>query len=176
MRKIHVGGFAAASVLTLTLGCASTPTGGPVKTRPMKGGDVDTGAGSVESERRRLQGTWQLTDLQVFSPSGQPLAAQATGTLRYDEFGNLSMHGKVTGGPDVESSVLNVTGRVVLDPAAHALRFQSMTAANGQQQPIDPQLDAKLVRYYEFVGDLLKTTVKASDGATTATATWKRIN
>lgn len=176
MRRMQMKAVAAALALATTLGCYQSPNSTPVKTRAMKGGDVDMGPNSLEATRRRLQGTWELTSLEVFSPSGQPLAAQAIGRLQYDEFGNLSMQGKITGGPDVDSSVLNVTGRVAIDPVAHTLRFQDVTSRTAEQPRVDPQLDAGLVRYYEFVGDMLKTTVKAADGRTTATATWKRVD
>ena len=162
--------------LAMFTACAETPTSTPVKTRAAKGGSVDTGPSSMEAERRKLQGAWELTSLQVFSPTGEPRAAEASGRLEYDEYGNLTMRGTVRGGPDIDNSVLNVTGRVVIDPVAHALRFQSITARNADERRVDPQLDASLIRYYEFDGDLLKTTVKGPNGATTATATWKRIN
>jgi hypothetical protein len=175
MRAIHFRTIVAAFGLASFVACAETPTGTPVKTRAAKGGDVNAGAGSLESERRRLQGAWELTSLQIFSPTGEPLAAQATGRLQYDEYGNLTMRGAVTGGPEVDSSVLNIAGRVEIDPVAHTLRFRSITARSADERRVDPQIDASLVRYYEFDGDLLKTTVKAANGSTTATATWKRI-
>lgn len=175
MQSTHLVAIVAALGLASFIACAETPTSTPAKTRAMKGGDVDTGASSMESERRRLQGSWELTALQVFSPTGEPRAAQATGRLDYDEYGNLTMRGTVAGGPDVDNSVLNVNGRVVIDPAAHTLRFQAITAASADDRHVDPQLDASLVRYYAFEGDFLKTTVKSASGATTATATWKRI-
>jgi hypothetical protein len=175
MPSTHLTPIVAAIGLASFIACAETPTSTPVKTRPMKAGDVDTGGSSIEAERRRLQGNWELTALQVFSPAGEPLAAQATGRLAYDEYGNLTMRGTVTGGPNVDNSVLNVNGRVVIDPVTHTLRFQSITARSADERRLDPQLDASLVRYYEFDGDLLKTTVKAASGSTTATATWKRV-
>jgi len=128
----------------------------------------------MESVRRQLQGTWELTTLQLFSPAGQPIPATATGRLKYDEYGNLSMQGTVNG-PDVDSSVLNLSGRAAIDPVAHTLKFEAISAKTLDDKRIDPQLDAKRVRYYEFVGDLLKTTIKSPEGATTATATWKRV-
>jgi len=70
----------------------------------------------------------------------------------------------------------SVSGRIVIDPVTHTFRFQAVTAPDADARRIDPQLDAAHVRYYEFVGDLLKTTVKDAKGATTATATWKRAS
>jgi hypothetical protein len=169
MRRIHLVSIAAAPIVALLLGCESAP-----RARPVKGGPVDTGLGSMESVRRQLQGTWELTTLQLFSPAGQPIPATATGRLKYDEYGNLSMQGTVNG-PDVDSSVLNLSGRAAIDPVAHTLKFEAISAKTLDDKRIDPQLDAKRVRYYEFVGDLLKTTIKSPQGATTATATWKRV-
>ena len=175
MQATHLRTIAATLLLASFVACAESPTGTTVKTRTPKGGDVNSGLGSLESERRRLQGAWELTSLQIFSPTGEPLAAQATGRLEYDEYGNLTMRGTVTGGPQVDNSVLNIAGRVEIDPVAHTLRFRSITARSADERRVDPQLDASLVRYYEFDGDLLKTTVKAANGSTTATGTWKRI-
>ena len=171
MRHINIIVVAAALALPVVIGCESAP-----RVRPVKGGPVETGPESIESVRRQLQGTWDLTSLELVSPTGEKTAAQATGRLTYDEFGNLAMQGTVTGGANLDPSALNLTGRVTIDPGTHTLRFGSITAPNNDAKRVDPQLDAAHVRYYEFVDGLLKTTVKTADGRTTATATWKRIN
>jgi hypothetical protein len=134
---------------------------------------VDTGTGSVESVRRQLQGTWDLVSLEVASPSG-PVKVPATGQLKYDEYGNLSVDGSVTD-PRIDSGVLKLSGRAIIDPAKHMLRLTNMTGTTtSAEQALDSNIDPAKVRYYEFVGDLLKTTVKDASGATTATTTWKR--
>jgi len=158
-------------VLPLVQGCKAAP-----RVRPVKAGDVDTGAQSTEAVRRQFLGTWELASLAVTSPSGEATPVDATGRMQYDEFGNLSMRGTITGNQNLDSSVLNVSGRIVIDPVTHTFRFQAVSAPNADARRIDPQLDAAHVRYYEFVGDLLKTTVKDAKGATTATATWKRAS
>jgi hypothetical protein len=150
-------------------GCQAAP-----RARPVKMGPVDTGLESVEAARRQLKGTWELVSLDVFSPSGERQAAQASGQLTYDEFGNLAMKGTITGGAQIDPSALNLTGRVAIDPVAHTLKITAVDAASTDDRRVDPKLDASKVRYYEFAGDLLKTTVKDASGKTTATATWKR--
>ena len=95
--------------------------------------------------------------------------------MRYDEYGNMSMRGTVTGTPTLDPSMLNLTGRVAIDPTAKTLKFTAVDAATADDRRVDPTLDAKNTRYFEFTGDLLLTTVKAPDGKTTATAMWKRI-
>jgi hypothetical protein len=168
MRTIHVLPVA---VLTFALlaGCQAAP-----RARPVKMGPVDAGAGSVEAARRQLQGTWQLVELDVYSPSGQKTPVQASGRLTYDDHGNLAMRGTITGSAQVDPSALNFEGRVAIDPDAHTIKLTGVTAASADDKRVDPKLDASKVRYYEFEGDLLKTTLKDSAGTTTATATWKR--
>src|SRR4029453_14585270 len=112
MPSPHRAAIGIAIALATFMACAETPTSTPVKTRAAKGGSVDAGPSSMEAERRRLQGAWELTSPQVFSPTGEPRAADATGRLEYDEYGNLTMRGTVRGGPDIDNSALNITGRV----------------------------------------------------------------
>jgi hypothetical protein len=100
---------------------------------------------------------------------------EASGRLQYDEFGNLAMRGNITGSQQIDPGVLNLTGQVAIDPAAHSLRFRAISAASPDERRVDPQLDATRVRYYEFSGGLLTTTIKDGSGAPTAIATWKRV-
>jgi len=160
----------AAALALLVSGCTAAP-----RVRPVKMGDVDTGINSIESVRRQLKGTWELVSLDVFSPSGEKTAAQAKGRLTYDEYGNLAMKGTIEGAPNLDPSVLNLTGRVTIDPDLHVIRIGGVTAANADARRIDPKLDATNTRYYAFEGDLLKTTLKNPGGVTTATATWKKV-
>lgn len=159
----------AAIGLAALAGCESAP-----RARPVKMGPVDTGPASVESVRRQLQGTWELVSLQIFTASG-PVSPEASGRLEYDEFGNLSMRGSIPAAADVDPSVLNLTGRAVIDPNTQTLRLQSISARTADEKRVDPKLDPQHVRYYEFADGLLKTTVKDATGKPTATATWKKI-
>lgn len=170
MQRIPPAIIAALLVLPLCGACTSAP-----RVRPVKMGDVDTGGSSVEAVRRQLMGSWELTSLVIYSPTGEKTPAQASGTLKYDEYGNLAMRGTVTGTSTLDPSMLNLTGRVAIDPAAKTIKFTAVESATADDRRVDPTLDAKNTRYYEFTNDLLLTTVKAADGRTTATAMWKRI-
>jgi hypothetical protein len=151
-------------------GCAAAP-----RARPVKMGPAEAGLGTIEDERHRLKGTWQLVSLQVMPASGEPLPVEAQGVLTYDDYGNLTMKGTVTASAQVDPSALNITGRAVIDPDAHTIRILDVKAPDADAARVDPAYDATKVRHYEFVGDdLLKTTVKDASGRTTATATWKR--
>jgi len=170
MQRLHCRLAVAILLLPILAACTGAP-----RTRPVKAGDVDTGATSVEAVRRQLMGSWELTSLVIHSPTGEKTPAQASGTMRYDEYGNMSMRGTVTGTSTLDPSLLNLTGRVAIDPTAKTLKFTAVDAATADDRRVDPALDAKNTRYFEFTGDLLLTTVKAPDGKTTATAMWKRI-
>src|SRR5215472_8872386 len=160
----------AALALPFTAGCPAAP-----RARPVKMGPTDTGVGSVESERRRLKGTWQLESLQMLSQTGQMLTVQAQGVLTYDDYGNLTMKGTVTGSTDIDPAALNISGRAAIDPDKHTIRILNVTAATPDDKRVDPSIDPSKVRHYEFVGvDELRTTVVNAEGKTTASATWKR--
>ena len=169
MQRIPVFLIVAALALPV-FGCKADP-----RVRPVKMGPVDTGPTSIEAVRRQLKGTWELTSLDLFSASGEKTTPQARGRLQYDEYGNLSMQGSITGTATVDPSMLNLSGRVAIDPNARTLQIMRVDAPTQEAKRVDPRLDMKNVRYYEFQGDVLKTTIKDANGATTATATWKKI-
>ena len=168
MRRIHL--FLVTALATFVLaGCQAAP-----RARPVKMGPVDAGAGSVEAARRQLQGTWQLVELDILSPSGEKTPVQASGRLTYDDHGNIAMRGTITGSAQVDPSALNFEGRVAIDPDAHTIKLTAVTAKSADDKRVDPKLDASKTRYYTFEGDLLKTTLKDASGTSTAMATWKR--
>ena len=170
MRRMHFVLLAAVLAIPVLTACQKAP-----RVRPVKMGDVDTGGDSVEGVRRRLKGTWEVVTLDVFTADGQKHPAQAKGTLTYDEFGNMAIKGQILGGDQVEKADLDLSGRVTIDPVKHILRFGGITAETPDQRRLDPKLDLNNVRFYEFDGELLKTTTKNAGGATTATITWKKV-
>jgi hypothetical protein len=160
-------------ILTLALPCVAACPAAP-RARPVKMGPVDTGADSVEAVRRQLEGSWQLVSLDIYSADGHKHAAQATGTLTYDEYGNLALRATISSGEHIEESELNLTGRVTIDADHHLFHVGGVTADTPDQRRVDPKLDPAHVRYYEFTGDLLETTTRTAGGVTTATITWRR--
>ena len=101
-------------------------------------GPVDTGATSVEFVRRQLKGTWELTALEVVTRTGEKIAPQASARLTYDEYGNLAMRGTIAGAPEIDPSLLNLTGQVVIDPVAHTFKFTAIAARVGRRAPRRP--------------------------------------
>jgi len=165
----HGRTFVLFGVLAAVGACTAAP-----RVRPVKMGDVDTGTGTVESVRRQLTGTWQLSSYEVYQ-SGKPQKMNADGQLTYDEFGNLTLRGGVHGAGESKPSVLNFSGRAVIDVTKQEIRFEDVTsAADRLPQGAAQQSDPDKTRKYVLNGaDLTLTTVDAS-GATTAVTRWKK--
>jgi hypothetical protein len=148
--------------------CSAAP-----RQRAVKGGPVDTGAGSLEAVRRDLQGTWILSSLTVVDATGAKRAAKANGTLTYDDKGNMLVRGSVEGA-DRSAITLDFTGRIVIDPARHRFYAQDLQT----DRPVDPvQIEAvspDKVRQYELAGDTFTVTYLDAASKPTAVAVWHR--
>lgn len=150
-------------------GCAPSP-----RQRPVKMGPVDTGAGSLEAARRELEGTWVLQTLEIANTTGTFEPVKASGTLAYDAYSNLEIHGKIDDPRLQKAIVLDFTGRIVIDAAKRVFYPADVDAG--------PQVDAsKLaaigldkVRKYEVAGDRLVVTYQDTSGKPTARTTWRR--
>jgi len=161
----------ATALLALCYGCAPAPI-----YKPIKVGDVDTGANSVEAVRRQLQGTWTLDNYYVYEGTRRR-RLDATAELTYDEFGNLKMQGQLKnpGAATAQPVLLNFSGRAVIDVATQQLRMLNVNST-GDEIPasIATQVDPASVRKYEFQGSELWLTISGADGKPTAASSWKK--
>jgi hypothetical protein len=166
-----------ALVLTVAAVCLSSCAPAPIY-RPIKGGDVDTGAGSLESVREQLKGTWALLAYEVYD-NGKPRRLPAQAEMTYDEFGNLKMHGQLkrasTTAAEPPPLLLNYSGRAVIDVKSHQLRLLDV---NENKEPLPGAIaDAvtpENVRRYDLKADTLALTVFDAKGQPTASSSWKR--
>ena len=83
------------AILTSLAGCTPGPITHPAVAAPMNhpvAMSSTPGSGAIESARRALLGTWELAALEL-APSGDGARVPviASGTLTYDEFGNLTI-------------------------------------------------------------------------------------
>jgi len=155
-------------------GCAPAPI-----YRPIKGGDVDTGAGTLESVRDQLKGTWALVAYEVYE-NGKPRRLPAEAEMTYDEFGNLKMHGQLKRDAAATAKepppiLLNYSGRAVIDVKSHQIRLLDV---NENKEPLPGAIaDAvtpENVRRYDLKADTLALTVFDAKGQPTASSSWKR--
>jgi hypothetical protein len=152
----------------LVAACAASP-----RTRPLNTSPVNEGADSTQSVRRQLQGRWTLVSFETYPAPGQVSKQDAVGELTYDEYGNLVIRAALTGVPAGEQAkLLRYSGRAVVDAQNHRLVLQALEGQGGEALPA--AVAAEQARYYEFDGDLLKLTVKDSNGRPTAMITWKK--
>jgi hypothetical protein len=154
------------------LGCPAAP-----RQRPVKGADVSTDTGSLESVRRQLQGKWELVALETVPPSGgtKRVPIKATGTLTYDEFSNLTIDAHTTD-PNApvaarERALLSFQGRAVIDVVRHELKLADVTGNVDPNEVLSPERR----RRYEITLDSLKLSSVDAKGQVTAISTWHRL-
>ena len=75
-----------AAVLIPAAACTSAP-----RQRPVEMGPVAAGAGSLTAARTFLEGRWTLESFTIYPSGKPPITPKGSGTLTYDEFGNLRM-------------------------------------------------------------------------------------
>ena len=164
-----------AATLLLAVGC----TGGP-RTRPVVGGPVAAGTGSLTEARKYLEGEWILESFEVFPPGRPPISVKGTGILIYDEFGNMRMElrtDQATGdalrpvGIDVRDGVMSTEGRTAVD-----LQNRTLTYVLEGQPPAAPggPLALNRPRHWEVAGSLLTLTTRGDDGKPLSVGRWRK--
>jgi hypothetical protein len=161
-----------AAMLAAAAACATSRP----RQRPIEGGAVSAGPGSLESVRRQLEGNWDLVSAEVVSAAGARQALKAHAVLSYDAYGNLSLRGAYDdpAATAEQTAALNFTGRAVIDTQRQVLRLLDLKQSEGDLASLPPEMVARRERAYAFTGDLLTLTVKDSAGRTTAVNTWRR--
>ena len=160
------------AVLSAVAACATSRP----RQRPIEGGAVSAGPGSLEAVRRQLEGSWALVSAEVVSASGARQALKASAVLSYDAYGNLSLKGAYDdpAATAEQTAALNFTGRAVIDTQRQVLRLLDVKQSEGELASLPPEMVARRERAYAFDGDVLTLTVKDSAGRVTAVNTWRR--
>jgi hypothetical protein len=159
-------------VIVLTAACAPAP-----RQRPIKLGDVETGPGSLEHVRRQFAGTWQLVSLDLRSAQGETHSVKGTGSLTYDEYGNLKVLGEIREPvADLEPGVLRYEGRAVIDPVKGQLRLLDLKGSGAGGDAAASLVAPSSIRHYRFEGPLLHISIVNERGEPTATTVWKRAS
>ena len=175
------GGFikvAAGSALLATIALGLSACG--PKVRPIKGGPVDTGAGSLTAARAYLEGRWSLESFEVH-PAGKPVVTtKGQGTLTYDDFGNLTIEIRVdvattdllrAGGIDVQDGKISSSGRTAVDMQKRTLTYM----LEGQPAAGTGPLATSRPRYWQVDGNLLTLTTKDDAGRPTSIGHWRKM-
>lgn len=172
LRRSVVAAAVAASLAVSA--CAKAPRGRPIPTTR-----VDTGAGTLESVRRQLEGEWDLVSLTIVQkPGGAPVEVKAKALLTYDAYGNMTLKGRFDDqryADPAAAPFLDFSGRAVIDVPRSQLRILD-AAANVEvaEEALPKETSFDKVRQYTFEGDVLKLSTIDAQGHVTATATWKK--
>ena len=146
------------------------------RVRPIEGGPVATGAGSLEDTRKQLEGTWNLVSAEVISADGTRRAVKASAVMTYDGFGNFSIKGAFED-PAVtaeQTSALNFTGRAVIDVQKQELHLLDLQQSEADFAKLPAEMSAARSRAYAFSLNQVTMTVKNAKGQVTAVNTWRK--
>jgi hypothetical protein len=165
-----------ASVLACAAACSAAP-----RQRPVKMGPTDTGPGSIESARKFLMGRWTLESFDLYPPGKPPINVKGSGTLLYDDYGNLKMDIRADqasadlvreAGIDIRDGIISSEGRAAIDMQNHTLTY-----IIPDQAPLIPgPLSINRKRYWEVTGNLLTLTTKDDDGKPTSVGKWRKAS
>jgi hypothetical protein len=176
MRMTHTRDLVLMSTLLMTMtACASKAIEKPIAVAP-----AETGAGSLASARKFLEGRWALESFEMRPPGKAPITLNGSGTLVYDEFSNLKMEIRAdkastdllrAAGIDIRNGVISTNGRTAVDMQNRTLTYvlsgQTPTAAPG---PLDPSRP----RHWEVQGDVLVLSTVDEAGQPLSVGRWKR--
>ena len=156
------------------LGCAAKP-----RERPIPLGPVDTGPGTLTTARRFLEGRWTLESFEVYPPGKPPVALKGSGTLVYDEMGNLRMEIRADeasadllrgAGIDIRDGVISTEGRTAIDLQNRTLTY----VLEGQAPLVEGPLGTRHPRHWVVDGDTLTLTTKDEGGRPLSVGRWRR--
>jgi hypothetical protein len=166
---------------TLILGGSLAACAGAPRTRPIRGGPVDTGSGTLTAARAYLEGRWVLESFEVMPPGGQPIRLVGTGTLVYDNFGNLTIDIQADAasadilrqaGIELQGGHIVSTGRTVVDMSNRTLTY----VIEGQPPVGAPSgpLAMNRPRHWQVEGTLLTLTTQDEQGTPLSVGRWRK--
>jgi hypothetical protein len=147
--------------------------------RPPKGGDVNTGPGSLAAAREFLKGRWLLESFEVRLPNEPIVTLKGGGILIYDEMGNLSINIRAdeksadilrAGGVDMRDGAITADGRTAIDIQNHTLTY----IIKDQAPLVKGPLGTDRPRYWAVEGDMLILSTKDKVGQTVSVGRWRR--
>jgi hypothetical protein len=173
IRHLLSGVLIAAGVV-VTAACSAAP-----RQRPVEGGPVDTGAGTLTSARKFLEGRWTLESFEVRPPGKAPITLKGQGTLLYDSSGNLTMNIRAdeatsdllrASGIDIRDGVISTEGRTAIDLQNHTLTY----VLQGQKPLVRGPLGIERPRHWVVEGDVLTLTTKDDAGQPLSIGRWRK--
>lgn len=164
--------FSMLALLAVSAACAAEPW-----KKPVKGGTVDTGPGTLTAARQYLEGQWALESFDLYR-GGKPTALKGTGLLTYDAYGNLKMEVRAdpsalpalqAAGITLKDGVVSTDGRTVVD-----MQHRTLSYVLENQPPGLGPLALNRLRYWEVSANVLTLTIKDDAGNPSAVSKWRK--
>ena len=177
MTRIVLASVVLAAGIGLAPACAAKPI-----QKPLEGGAVDTGPGTLAAARRYLEGTWSLESFEVYPASGAPIVLKGTGRLTYDGYGNMRVEVQTDPGTGAllrKAGVENLDGRIssdgrtIVDMQARTLAYVVEGQPTGKTEVLGP-LALRRLRYWQEDGSLLTLTTKDDAGKPLSISKWRK--
>jgi hypothetical protein len=169
--------FVSGAVVAVALGAAAC-AGSPSQ-RPVKLGPVDQGPGTITSARTYLEGRWTLESFEVYPPGAPAVRLTGSGTLSYDEFGNLKMDIRTdqassdilrAAGVEIRDGVISSSGRTAVDMQNRTLTY----VLEGQRPSGTGPLAINRPRHWQVEGTLLTLTTQDEAGKPLSVGRWRK--
>lgn len=165
----------------LLVSLAVAVTSAPACTYKPRTDPPNTGPGSVKTARQYLEGRWTLVSFAVYPPGASPVQVKGTGTLVYDDFGNLQMDLNVDeasaallqkAGIPSEKGRFSSSGRTIVDMQGRSLTYvlDGQPVVGGPAGP----LAMSRPRYWERDGNTLTLTTKDDKGQPLSVGKWQK--
>ena len=138
---------------------------------------MEMAAANTDPEYQQFIGDWELVSYVVFSENGGERDMNYTGYLSYDAQGNMAGLGMPNDLPErAENSNERITGGFAYWGAVSVEAAAGRVIHHVEGSPMVPRwVGGDNVRYFEFVDDLLKLSLKNEAGRITATLTWRKL-
>jgi hypothetical protein len=176
----HTGRRGPTALLLMALAAGgATACGAAAGERPVEGGPVDTGPKTLTAARQYLEGRWSLESFQVYPPGQPPVTLAGSGTLVYDDFGNLRMEIRAdeksadalrAAGIDIRDGLISTNGRTAVDLQNRTLTY----VLEGQAPLVRGPLGMHRPRHWVVEGDTLTLTTRDDAGQPLSVGRWKK--
>jgi len=167
--------LAIVAVTAAAAACSAAP-----RQRPVEMGPVASGAGTLSSARTFLQGRWTLESFELMPPGKPPIQLKGSGTLLYDDSGNLKMDIRAdeassdllrAAGIDIRDGMISTDGRTAIDLQNRTLTY----VLQGQAPLIKGPLGIERPRHWVVDGDVLTLTTKDDAGQPLSIGRWRKM-
>lgn len=135
-------------------------------------------AESLENIKQKFIGDYELVSYFQFPGQGDPIDMNYIGRLSYDALGNMTGLGMPRDLPqrNAESAERVTGGFAYWGKVSYDLE-NNIVIHHVEGSPMVPQwVGGDNIRYFEFTDEFLKLSLKNSQGRTTGTLTWRKLD